>query len=245
MRDFAAEAERKRREGDARAAVALARQGLAADPANSPGRIALALALIDLGDVDGAREQLEAGAPAAAEPAEAPRALEHGVLGADLGEDELETAFARAETNPDEMLSANKVVEQTLANEQVDVAEGAFDVTGSSTYATETMATLLEGQGRVGDAEVLRESFVRFESDFLEDDHGDPATEADNPPGRDFQLETAPVSPGAGIELEPEAGHADRTRIIATLEHWLDNLRQGGAQVPQESRRGAGGLSSS
>ena len=115
MMDFAAEAERRRRAGDAHAALAIAEEGLAADPANHPGRVALALALLDLGDFQRAREQLEMAVPGAPEAASGMMPSESGSLGDDLGEDELESAFAHAETNPDEMLSANKVVEQTLA----------------------------------------------------------------------------------------------------------------------------------
>ena len=245
MMDFAAEAERRRRAGDAHAALAIAEEGLAADPANHPGRVALALALLDLGDFQRAREQLEMAVPGAPEAASGMMPSESGSLGDDLGEDELESAFAHAETNPDEMLSANKVVEQTLAHEHVEVPEVAFDVTESPTYATETMASLLEGQGRVGDAETLRESFVHSEPGFLEDDYAGAAAGSDVGPGPDFEFDASPMTAAEGIGLDVGADHADRVRIVATLESWLYNLRQGGAHESREGRRTAEGLSSS
>lgn len=229
--DFAAEAERRRRAGDPQAAVAIAEQGLAEDPANHSGRVALALALMDLGDSQRAREQLEMAVPSAPEEAGALLPTEpEPALGGDLGEDELEIAFAQAETNPDEMLSANKVVEQTLANEHVEVPEGAFDVTESATYATETMASLLEGQGRTGDAETLRGSFVHSAPGFLDD--GTARTGSD-------------AAPELELELDVGADYADRLRIVATLETWLYNLRQGRVRESRESRRSVGGPSAS
>ena len=245
MMEFAAEAESRRRAGDAHAAVAIAERGLAADPTNHSGRVALALALLDLGDFQRAREQLEMAVPGVPEAASAPMSAEPGALGGDLGEDELEIAFAHAETNPDEMLSANKVVEQTLAKEHVELPEAAFDVTESPTYATETMASLLEGQGRAGDAEMLRESFVPSESGFLSADHDGAATGSDAGPGLDFELDAGLPAAAEGIELDVGADHADRVRIVATLETWLYNLRQGGARESREGRRTAGGLMAS
>ena len=59
--DFAAEAERSRLRGDAHAALRIAEAGLANAPSSAGGRMALALALIDLGDLPRAREELARG----------------------------------------------------------------------------------------------------------------------------------------------------------------------------------------
>ena len=66
MNDFAGEAERMRRAGDAQAAVEMAEAGLVDEPENHLGRIVLALALLDLGDLSCARERLERAFPAEA-----------------------------------------------------------------------------------------------------------------------------------------------------------------------------------
>jgi hypothetical protein len=192
--DFVADAERSRRRGDAHAALDIAEAGLATSPADERGRIALALALIDLGDLPRAREELaralEGAAPAAAA----------GFAG-DLAEDELDTAFAAAETNPDEMMDANRVVERTLEQHaDLDGAEGDFDLAGHPTYATETMASLLAGQGREAEADALRASLARS------------------------------VAPSEGAARSDESGvgpdHAEQLRIVTTLEGWLHNLRR-------------------
>ena len=233
MRDFVAEAERTRRAGDAHAAVELAEAGLAAAPQNDRGRVALALALLDLGDLPRARYELER-----AFEIEPP--VTTGIpprqaigLGGDLGDDELEHAFAAAETNPDEMMSANKVVEQTLENEQAELPEAGFDVTESLTYATETMVSLLEEQGRANDAEALREFLVYPEAESC----GDSATEAVAVSGVLDATETEWGDAGVG------PSHARRLRIVATLEGWLLNLRQSAEQDSRERSRVAGGPS--
>lgn len=195
--DFVADAERSRRRGDAHAALEIAEAGLATSPADERGRIALALALIDLGDLPRAREELaralEGAAPAA------PQATA-GFAG-DLADDELDSAFAAAETNPDEMMDANRVVQRTLEQHaDVDGAEGDFDLVGHPTYATETMASLLAGQGRAAEADALRASLAR----------------------------SAPAAEDTARWDETGVGpdHAEQLRIVTTLEGWLHNLRR-------------------
>ena len=166
MNEFADEAERMRKAGDPQAAVEMVEAGLAVEPDNDRGRIVLALALLDLGDLARARERLERAFPA--ETPVVPVAFPPEAIGlaGELSDDELESAFAEAETNPDEMMSANKVVEQTLENEHVDVPEAGFDITESPTYATETMASILEEQGRVDDARSLRDALIHPDAEL-------------------------------------------------------------------------------
>jgi len=248
VKDHAAEAESRRSAGDAHAAVEIAERGLALDPGNDRLRMVLALALIDLGDVPRARRELAAGcAPARRQPgfASAQPEFAHAQpdFGDSLGDDELEHAFAHAETNPDEMMSANRVVEQTLENEHVDVPEVGFDITGSPTYATATMAALLEEQGRAGQAHALREALeLELENEstherlapqalldaaeVFEDDGSQPFGAADS----DW------TNAGVGPD------HANRLRVVSTLESWLHNLRN--AQELRDVRQRAGGPSS-
>ncbi len=247
MKDFAAEAERTRRAGDAAAAVEIARAGLADEPANDRGRMALALALLELGDLPRARQELEMAFPADTPVAPLIATPEPIGLEGELGDEELESAFARAETNPDEMMSANKVVEQTLENEHVHVPEAGFDVTDSPTYATETMASLLEEQGREGDAEALRVSLGRPEEDLLGDAANASMIQSVAASGLPDAAESKPASHHEWAELA-EAGvgpdHAKRLRVVATLESWLHNLRQN-AERDLRERPGAAGEPSS
>ncbi len=248
MKDFAVEAERMRRAGDAHAAAEIAEAGLVDEPANDRGRMVLALALLDLGDVPRARQELEMAFPVDTPVASAIPPPEPIGLGGDLGDDELDSAFATAETNPDEMMSANKVVEQTLENEHADVPEAGFDVTESPTYATETMLSLLEEQGREGDAEALRVSLGRREEDLLGDPENASPLESFAPSGLPDAAEAKSTSHPEWAELA-EAGvgpeHAKRVRVVTTLESWLHNLRQNAERDSWERPGAARGPSSS
>jgi hypothetical protein len=238
LNDFAGEAERMRRAGDAQAAVEMAEAGLVDEPENDLGRIVLALALLDLGDLSCARERLERAFPAEGpvEPVALP--LEPVGLGGDVRDDELERAFAEAETNPDEMMSANKVVQQTLENEHVEVPdEAGFAITDSPTYATETMASILEEQGRVGEAEALRRGLVHPGDDPFGDASNLSAVESIDAAGL---LDLTGSTSTSGAEWTDAAvgpAHAERLRVLATLEGWLYNLRQQAERDPSELAR--------
>jgi len=207
---FPALAEANRRAGRAKEAEQVAREGLQQRPEFVAGRVALSLALLDLGRVDEARAELvrvlettpdhalAASALRRAEP-QGPagfgeRAEAAGLL-SDLAEDELESAFEDAEAQPDEMLSANQVVAAAVRGVEEDEPEGVMPFSSDSPFATETVADLLDQQERPGEAQVLR--------DALE----------------------APASSEADVALHDSMNH--RARVIATLERWLENLRRG------------------
>ena len=154
--DFVQAAEQHRMAGDTASAVRVAREGLASEPDSTRGRIALALALLDEGDLAAAHSALTDALVGDAPPRAPEPMIESGFDGVD--DDELESAFADAETQEDEMMSANKVVEATLRHEQLDAPEIAFDPAESPTYATASMAELLESQGRGEEASAIRES---------------------------------------------------------------------------------------
>jgi hypothetical protein len=180
----------------------VAEAGLEAAPETAGGRVVLALTLLDLGQVDGARQQLNRGLRSlqvtpAAQPAETP-----------LEDVEIDRAFESAEARPDEMLDTSKVVEETLRREELDRPEGGLSSLPPS-FATRTMADLLENQGDAIEAERIRASL------------GDDALES--------ELDAAQVP--ADVESDvASAGLRDglqRGAIITTLETWLDNLRRG------------------
>jgi len=136
--EFPALAEAERRSGDPERARAVAEAGLAAAPGRLAGRVALGLALIDLGRSEEARTVLAGILDPALEPHRLSRAVkasdeldvsaaeaidwpaESGSeeLGAGMpaavGDDELDLAFAVAEPQVDEMISPNRMAEQVL-----------------------------------------------------------------------------------------------------------------------------------
>lgn len=237
-----------RRGGDAGGAVAVAEAGLSEEPGNDRVRMSLALALLDVGDVRRARQALELALPVPT-PAPAPAGL-----GGELGDDELEAALAQAETNPDEMMSANKVVEQTLEDEHVDAPEAGFDVTGSQTYATETMASLLEEQGRRNEASTLRRGLLSDspQEHLLQDDENettlDSLVSADGSGVLDAAESMPQAMPGASAAWAAAGvgpDHARSLRIVATLEGWLYNLKQNAERDSRIGSSAAGGRSSS
>lgn len=195
---FPALAEAYRRAGRADEARKLAEEGLRHRPELMAGRVALALAHLDLGHPDAARTELErvlAEVPdhavalrttreldAAAGAGDAP---EEGLLGG-IDDDELEDAFENAEARRDEMIDANHVAEAALHAVEDGGPEGVWMPEADSPFATGTVADLLERQGHPESARELRGALSP----------------------------EAPPAPG------------QRERILATLERWLDNLRR-------------------
>ena len=188
--------------------------------------MALALALIDIGDLSRAREELARGLAQGLEHATPPAlSATESEFGDSLADDELESAFAEAETNPDEMMSANRVVEQTLSGATFDALDSDFDVANNPTYATETMASLLADQGRAKEAGALRESLSVLDErpsgePALLGDLNDVATLDSGDSARESGLLAASVGPD----------HAKRLQVVATLEGWLHNLRRNAAK---------------
>ncbi len=195
---FAALAETQRRTGQVQEAEHLAREGLAAQPASVAGRVALGLALLDQGRAEEARREFEgavdrlvmepAPAPGPA-PAAGPPASPAWGQGA-IRDDEIDLAFATAETDPDQMLDATTVAQQALRQADLDKPE-ALAADPASPFATPTMATLLERQGDPKSAEAIR----------------------------------AALAARGGPSFMPRAG-GRQAPYIATLEHWLENLRR-------------------
>ena len=207
--DFASDAEKRRLAGDPQAAFEIAEEGLASAPDDERCRVALTLALLDLGDVSRAREELASTlASTRAEPVES----ELSEFDSEVADVELDSAFAEAETNPDEMMDANRVVEQTLRDEEAGVAEASFDVTEHPTFATRTMADLLESQGAADQADAVRASLSSSSS-----------ASQDGTVSQEWPLELAEF-----LEFEKDAPNdeADRIRVVTTLESWLYNLRR-------------------
>ncbi len=202
---FAALAESHRRAGRADEAVSVARAGLASFPESREGLAVLCLALLDRGRRDEAYAELE-GVAAAVWAARRPS----GSFGDDLSERELDHAFSRAETDPREVIDADRVALEAIREARLDRPEGlapeasegepgpAFADSPRATYATATMAELLERQGDDRAASRIRASLGPAPADESE---------------------------AAGEGLFPLDGPDARRRRVATLERWLRNLR--------------------
>jgi len=195
---FPALAEANRRAGRLEEAERVAREGLRRRPELLAGRVALALALLDLDRVTEARGELERvledvpdhplalEALAAHAGAAAPDALDA------LADAEIDGAFAEAETSLGELVDANEVAARAVRAADLDEPEGVFSAGAESPFATRTVADLLERQGHPADAEALRR-----------------------------QLSQRGEDPSLALP-----GEKRRDQLIATLERWLENLRR-------------------
>ena len=212
---FAALCEAQRRAGRPEEAERTARDGLRRHPDYTAGRVALGLALLDLGRVDEARGELmrvldavpDHPVAAAAIPGIDAEPVVEAELLDDLGDGELDQAFAAAEARPEEMIDANGVAEAVVraVESEPEEADAPTDPT-ESPFATRSMAEILARQGRVDEAERLRANLDAADEA--------PATAA------------APAVDEAEADEsgEPPGG---RDAVVRTLEGWLDNLRKG------------------
>jgi hypothetical protein len=263
--EFPALAEATRRAGDPDQARRIALAGLEAAPGRLAGRVALGLALLDLGRDDEARQALSTILDAVLEPhrvAEAPttavpsRPAEGSApvaaptsppgfadLAESLGDDELEQAFASAEPEIESMLSPNRMAEQVLLDhapvEEADDADAraatldaawddgadedaadddALAGAPSPLFRTATMAELLARQGDEAGAEAIRRELSRGAASGT----GERPVDAAVVPAP----EGAPHPAEASFTAE-RGGR--RTRILATLERWLQNIQRGQA----------------
>ena len=161
------DAEAARRAGRPEQARRLAEAGLVEEPYELSGRVVLALACLDLGDASGARRALEPGAARVSSIAPEPLVLEAAEDEpfhvqsdplADLAENELEHAFERAESEPVEAWTTNRVAEAALQAVEGGEPEGVRAETPDSPFATETVASLYERQGDPERARAIRRS---------------------------------------------------------------------------------------
>lgn len=192
---FPALAEANRRAGRVKEAERVAREGLQRRPELLAGRVALALALLDLGATGEARNELERvlGREPEHPVAAAAARCEPAPLDA-LADEELDEAFADAESHVEQMRSADDVAAEAMRAAALDGPEGVVAPGPDSPFATETVASLLAEQGHEDDAAAVRA-------------HAQARQEV--PPG------------GGGLS------DAQRERVIAKLETWLEHLRRG------------------
>ncbi len=159
---FPALAEAYRRAGRGADAERVARDGLSRKPDSLPGVLSLALVLLDAGRSGEARQLLERAAGAlVADAARAPGAEPAASLDLDddVSDEELEFAFAGAETERDAVLDADRVAQEALRGSGLEAPEDVAPVHGSP-FETRTMADLLERQGDATGAARIRENLA-------------------------------------------------------------------------------------
>jgi len=197
-------AEAYRRAGQVEQAWETAQAGLSAAPERLGGNVALALAMIDRGEIALASRELQKifqdvpDVPQVpqplASPSEALPRFENDAASAvaeagELRSEEIDEAFAVAETQRDEMVSANTLAAAALRAIEDDNGHPSQH----PVFATVTMADLLEEQGDVDGAQRVRVAIDETR------DSGAPAT----------------------------ATALGRQRVVARLEGWLENLGRG------------------
>jgi tetratricopeptide (TPR) repeat protein len=160
---FPALAEAHRRSGDPKRAEEVARAGLACLPDHVAGGVALGLALIDQGRPEEARGVLERTLEVTPEQVLAQRALEE--LGGsprtsaifDGLDSELDAAFEVARPEAEVMVDANDLACEAVRRAHPAPEAAAELVTAQgSPFATQTVADLLEQQGDLDNADVVR-----------------------------------------------------------------------------------------
>jgi hypothetical protein len=158
--------------------------------------VARSLVLLELGEMQEARRELER-ALAPRGPSGVPPLAEFSEGVSDL---ELDHAFEAAEPQTDQMLDADSVAQVAMrqADEALD-GDRAPDELGS-TFATRTMADLLERQGDAEGAARIRAGL------------------ADAAAAAPVEHPMSEGTPG---------GRPSRRQVIARLERWLGNLRGG------------------
>jgi hypothetical protein len=221
--EFPAFADALRRAGDPEAALAVAERGLDHAGDNVAGRVARALALLALGSADDARGALE-GVLEMAPGWLSDEAINANPLATDepdardgesqaIRDEELDAAFDGAETHADEMVSANDIAERAME----EVEGPTFAAVRQGTYATETMAGLLERQGDLDGAQAIRASIQRAPRG--------PGDSIERPYGAlPLSLDAAEVPTSAVLD---EPRDSSRASTLATLERWLANIHGG------------------
>lgn len=139
---------------------------------------------------------------------------------AGIAVDEIDQAFESAETDPQEMFSANRMAEEALLRHApiADEENEVFDVEPDSSFHTRTMASLLERQGDVSGARAIRDSLEAAQNGAAES-----TSETDAAVAELADADSSPVV----RELRSGAQRSRRERILATLDTWLHNIQRG------------------
>jgi hypothetical protein len=142
-------------------------------------------------------------------------------LGGELTDLELERAFERARPVAEEVVDADRVAQQAIREADRELAGRR----PAATFATRTMAELLERQGDAAGARRIRAALAAQ------------VTPGEARAAREVRSEARAAREAVQSEARaardaPGAARAtptrrDRGRVLATLERWLENVRRG------------------
>jgi len=147
-------AEGHRRAGLTEQAEQLARAGIDEHPDSPEGALVMALVLLDLDRADEARRVIEGWADTNLGVEVTDDSVPGEDFGGEVSDGELETAFASAETDRDEVIDADAIAQQAMLDAQFDPADEF--ASPNSSFATRTVADLLSRQGDEHSASRIR-----------------------------------------------------------------------------------------
>jgi len=147
-------AEGHRRAGLTEQAEQLARAGIDEHPDNPEGALVMALVLLDQDRADEARQVIERWADTNLGVEVTDDSDSDDDFSGEVSDGELETAFASAEPDRDEVIDADAIAQQAMRDAQFDPADEF--ARPDSSYATRTVADLLAQQGDEQSASRIR-----------------------------------------------------------------------------------------
>jgi hypothetical protein len=153
--EFAMLAEGHRRAGMLDQAEQLVRSGLDEQPGCAEGALVMALVLLDQNRDEEARRVIEDWADTNLGVEVTDDSVPGVGIGAEVSDGELEIAFESAETDRDEVIDADAIAQQAMAETEFDPADEF--ASPDSSFATRTVANLLAQQGDEQRASRIRE----------------------------------------------------------------------------------------
>jgi len=164
--EFAMLAEGHRRAGLLDQAEQLVRSGLDEYPDSAEGALVMALVLLDQSRDEQARQVIADWADANLGVEVTDDSVSSERFDAEVSDGELEIAFESAETDRDEVIDADAIAQQAVAETEFDSADEF--VSPDSSFATRTVADLLAQQGDEQRASQIRAMMDSSTGDTVE-----------------------------------------------------------------------------
>ena len=161
--EFAMLAEGHRRAGMMDQAEQMVRSGLDEHPDCAEGALVMALVLLDQSRDEEARRVIADWADTNLGVEVTDESVSGEAFGTEVSDGEVEIAFESAETDRDEVIDADSIAQQAVSETEFDPTDEF--VSPDSSFATRTVANLLENQGDKQRASQIRAMMDSSESD--------------------------------------------------------------------------------
>jgi hypothetical protein len=161
--EFAMLAEGHRRAGMMDEAEQMARSGLDEHPDCAEGALVMALVLLDQSRDEEARRVIADWADTNLGVEVTDESVSGEAFATEVSDGEVEIAFESAETDRDEVIDADSIAQQAVSETEFDPTDEF--VSPDSSFATRTVADLLENQGDKQRASQIRAMMDSSESD--------------------------------------------------------------------------------